>query len=98
MFVAAVGLVVRPAIGPVERLLNMLGHQHICALACALAFVMNVVLCIALVRRPRRRGCDLDLAYVRDRAAVLDRAGAAWAARAGVREARFLEFAVAVGK
>ena len=51
MFVAAVGLVVRSAIGPVERLLNMLGHQHICALAYALAFVMNVVLCIALIPR-----------------------------------------------
>jgi O-antigen/teichoic acid export membrane protein len=51
MFVAAIGLVVRAAIGPVERLLNMLGHQHICALAYALAFVMNVVLCIALVPR-----------------------------------------------
>jgi O-antigen/teichoic acid export membrane protein len=51
MFVAAVGLVVRSAIGPVERLLNMLGHQHICALAYALAFVMNVALCIALVPR-----------------------------------------------
>jgi O-antigen/teichoic acid export membrane protein len=51
MFVAAIGLVVRAAIGPVERLLNMLGHQHICALAYALAFVMNVVLCAALVPR-----------------------------------------------
>ncbi len=51
MFVAAVGLVVRSAIGPVERLLNMLGHQHICALAYALAFVMNVALCVALVPR-----------------------------------------------
>jgi len=51
MFVAAIGLVVRSAIGPVERLLNMLGHQYICALAYALAFVMNVVLCIALVPR-----------------------------------------------
>jgi O-antigen/teichoic acid export membrane protein len=49
MFIAAIGLVVRSAIGPVERLLNMLGHQHICALAYALAFVMNVVLCVALV-------------------------------------------------
>jgi O-antigen/teichoic acid export membrane protein len=49
MFVAAIGLVVRSAIGPVERLLNMLGHQHICALAYALAFVMNVVLCLALI-------------------------------------------------
>jgi O-antigen/teichoic acid export membrane protein len=51
MFIAAIGLVVRSAIGPVERLLNMLGHQHICALAYALAFVMNVALCLALVPR-----------------------------------------------
>lgn len=51
MFVAAIGLVVRAAIGPVERLLNMLGQQKICALAYALAFAMNVVLCIALVPR-----------------------------------------------
>jgi O-antigen/teichoic acid export membrane protein len=51
MFVAAIGLVVRSAIGPVERLLNMLGHQHICALAYALAFVMNLMLCVALIPR-----------------------------------------------
>jgi O-antigen/teichoic acid export membrane protein len=51
MFVAAIGLVVRSAIGPVERLLNMLGHQYICALAYALAFVMNMLLCVALVPR-----------------------------------------------
>ena len=51
MFIAAVGLVVRSAIGPVERLLNMLGHQHICALAYALAFVLNLVLCLILVPR-----------------------------------------------
>src|SRR5258705_1769174 len=51
MFVAAIGLLMRSAIGPVERLLNMLGHQHICALAYALAFVMNLVLCVVLVPR-----------------------------------------------
>jgi O-antigen/teichoic acid export membrane protein len=51
MFIAAIGLVVRAAIGPVERLLNMLGHQQICALAYAAAFVMNLVLCVALVPR-----------------------------------------------
>jgi O-antigen/teichoic acid export membrane protein len=51
MFIAAIGLVVRSAIGPVERLLNMLGHQRICALAYALSFVMNLVLCVALVPR-----------------------------------------------
>jgi O-antigen/teichoic acid export membrane protein len=49
MFFAAIGLVVRSAIGPVERLLNMLGHQHICALAYALAFIMNAALCVMLV-------------------------------------------------
>src|SRR5436190_2101156 len=58
MFVAAVGLLVRSAIGPVERLLNMLGHQHICALAYALAFVMNVALCIALVPRFGGHGAE----------------------------------------
>src|SRR3984957_487513 len=51
MFIAAIGLVVRSAIGPVERLLNMLGHQHICALAYGLSFALNVALCIALVPR-----------------------------------------------
>jgi O-antigen/teichoic acid export membrane protein len=51
MFVAAIGLVVRSAIGPVERLLNMLGHQRICALAYALAFAMNVALCLLLAPR-----------------------------------------------
>jgi O-antigen/teichoic acid export membrane protein len=51
MFIAAIGLVVRSAIGPVERLLNMLGHQHACALAYASAFVMNVVLCVLLIPR-----------------------------------------------
>jgi O-antigen/teichoic acid export membrane protein len=49
MFLAAIGLVVRAAIGPVERLLNMLGHQHICAVAYASAFAMNLVLCLLLV-------------------------------------------------
>jgi O-antigen/teichoic acid export membrane protein len=49
MFIAAIGLVVRSAIGPVERLLNMLGHQQICALAYAFAFAMNLALCLMLV-------------------------------------------------
>ena len=51
MFVAAIGLIVRSAIGPVERLLNMLGHQNMCALAYALAFLVNLVLCVLLVPR-----------------------------------------------
>ena len=49
MFVAAIGLVARAAIGPVERLLNMLGQQNVCAQAYALAFGVNVALCWILV-------------------------------------------------
>jgi O-antigen/teichoic acid export membrane protein len=49
MFIAALGLVARAAIGPVERLLNMSGNQNTCALAYALAFVMNLALCVLLV-------------------------------------------------
>jgi O-antigen/teichoic acid export membrane protein len=49
MFLLAIGLVARSAIGPVERLLNMLGQQNSCALAYAGAFVMNLVLCWLLV-------------------------------------------------
>jgi O-antigen/teichoic acid export membrane protein len=49
MFIAAIGLVVRAAIGPMERLLNMLGHQNACALAYGSAFVLNLVLCLLLI-------------------------------------------------
>ncbi len=51
MFVAAIGLIARSAIGPVEKLLNMLGQQNICALVYALAFAMNLALCLLLVPR-----------------------------------------------
>lgn len=51
MFVAAIGLIARSAIGPVEKLLNMLGQQNICALVYALAFAMNLALCLVLVPR-----------------------------------------------
>ena len=61
MFIAAIGLVVRAAIGPVERLLNMLGHQNICALAYALSFVLNLVLCVLLVPKFGGRGAAASL-------------------------------------
>jgi O-antigen/teichoic acid export membrane protein len=51
MFIAAIGLVVRAAVGPVERLLNMLGHQYLCALAYAAAFALNLALCVVLIPR-----------------------------------------------
>jgi O-antigen/teichoic acid export membrane protein len=51
MFMLAVGLLARAAVGPVERLLNMLGQQRVCAIVYAAAFVINVVLCVTLVPR-----------------------------------------------
>jgi O-antigen/teichoic acid export membrane protein len=51
MFVLAIGLVVRAAVGPIERFLNMAGQQKLCALAYALAFAVNVALCLVLIPR-----------------------------------------------
>lgn len=51
MFVLAIGLLARAAVGPVERLLNMSGHQSICASVYAAAFAMNFLLCLFLVPR-----------------------------------------------
>jgi O-antigen/teichoic acid export membrane protein len=49
MFILALGLLARAAIGPIERLLNMLGEQRICALVHAGAFAINLVLCFTLI-------------------------------------------------
>jgi O-antigen/teichoic acid export membrane protein len=49
MFILAPGLLARAAIGPIERLLNMLGEQRICALVYAGAFAVNIGLCFALI-------------------------------------------------
>jgi len=49
MFILAVGLLARAAIGPIERLLNMLGEQRLCALVYAGAFAVNLSLCFALI-------------------------------------------------
>jgi len=51
MFLLAIGLMARAAVGPVERLLNMLGQQKICASVYAAAFVANLILCLILVPR-----------------------------------------------
>src|SRR5262249_13084797 len=48
MFILAVGLLSRAAIGPVERLLNMLGEPRACALVYAAAFATNLGLCLLL--------------------------------------------------
>jgi O-antigen/teichoic acid export membrane protein len=49
MFILAAGLLARAAIGPIERLLNMLGQQRVCAMVYAGAFAVNLVLCFVLI-------------------------------------------------
>jgi O-antigen/teichoic acid export membrane protein len=49
MFVLAIGLLARAGVGPVERLLNMVGEQKACATIYALAFVTNLALCFILI-------------------------------------------------
>lgn len=49
LFVIAVGLLARAVVGPLERLLNMLGEQNICAAVYGGAFLLNVALCLLLV-------------------------------------------------
>lgn len=49
LFVLAVGLLARAGVGPVERLLNMVGEQKACALIYAGAFLVNLALCFILI-------------------------------------------------
>ena len=49
MFILAIGLLARAAIGPIERLLNMLGEQRACALIYGGAFAINFGACLALI-------------------------------------------------
>jgi O-antigen/teichoic acid export membrane protein len=51
MFILAVGMLTRAAVGPAERLLNMLGERRLCALVYATAFAINLGLCIVLIPR-----------------------------------------------
>jgi O-antigen/teichoic acid export membrane protein len=51
MFILAVGLMARASVGPVERLLSMLGEQRVCAAVYAAAFLLNLTLCVVLIPR-----------------------------------------------
>jgi O-antigen/teichoic acid export membrane protein len=51
MFIMAVGLLARAAVGPAERLLNMLGERHACAIIYATSFAISVGLCVLLIPR-----------------------------------------------
>ena len=49
MFILAIGMLARAAVGPAERLLNMLGDRKQCAVVYAIAFAVNLVLCLTLI-------------------------------------------------
>jgi O-antigen/teichoic acid export membrane protein len=49
MLILAFGMLARAAVGPAERLLNMLGDRRPCALIYLLAFMLNLALCVALI-------------------------------------------------
>lgn len=51
MCIMMVGLIARAAMGPSERLLNMVGQQKTCAAIYGGAFAVNLILCIALIPR-----------------------------------------------
>jgi O-antigen/teichoic acid export membrane protein len=51
MLILAIGLLARAAVGPAERLLNMLGERKQCAFVYAAAFAINLTLCIVLIPR-----------------------------------------------
>jgi O-antigen/teichoic acid export membrane protein len=49
MFILAIGLLARAAIGPMERFLNVIGEQRACALVYGTAFAVNIGLCVVLI-------------------------------------------------
>lgn len=51
MFILAAGMLARAAVGPAERLLNMMGERMPCAVVYAGAFAINLVLCMILIPR-----------------------------------------------
>lgn len=51
MFILAIGMLSRAAVGPAERLLNMLGERKQCAFIYAAAFAINLALCVVLIPR-----------------------------------------------
>ncbi|HZQ11537.1 MAG TPA: polysaccharide biosynthesis C-terminal domain-containing protein [Pseudolabrys sp.] len=46
--ILAVGQLARAAVGPAERMLNVLGYQRACAIAYAAAFAFDIVACLLL--------------------------------------------------
>jgi O-antigen/teichoic acid export membrane protein len=49
MFILAIGLLARASVGPVERLLNMLGERRSCAVVYGASFGLDIGLCFLLI-------------------------------------------------
>jgi O-antigen/teichoic acid export membrane protein len=49
LFILSIGLLARAAVGPADRLLNMLGEQKICALVYVCVFALNFIGCLLLI-------------------------------------------------
>ena len=49
MFILAIGMLARAAVGPAERLHNLLGDRKQCAVVYAIAFAVSLVLCLPLI-------------------------------------------------
>jgi O-antigen/teichoic acid export membrane protein len=66
MFILAIGILARAAIGPGERFLSMLGQQKSCALAAMTALASNVALCLFLVPKFGIKGAAIatSIAFV----------------------------------
>lgn len=62
MFILAAGLLARAAVGPAERLLNMLGEQRACAAVYAVALALNLGLSVALSPRLGATGAAIATA------------------------------------
>ncbi len=61
LFVLAIGLLARAGVGPVERLLNMVGEQKACATIYALAFITNLSLCFILIPHLKLYGAAIAI-------------------------------------
>ena len=61
MFILAAGMLARAAVGPAERLLNMLGQRRQCVGVYAVAFVVGLGLCIALIPRFGIEGAAISM-------------------------------------
>lgn len=61
MFILALGLLARSALGPAEWLLNMVGEQKSCALVYAGAAAFNIVACVLLIPRLGMYGAAISM-------------------------------------